>query len=160
VRAAVREALQNRKEIEARLELNERALGIVLEKNRFDLPPSALEALSDLHLAVLKDKAEKGYPLPEGDGTMEKTAEANARRELKTILLLREIARREGIKADPVRVAEAVAREARERGEDPALFRKKAENDGSIQSYQDRVLRDQALEFIIENAEVKSADEK
>lgn len=154
VRLKLEEALGEQREEQARRNMESQALEKLKGANEFALPPTALKSFQEGQLALLRSWSQNGEKAPAEEELAARAAEL-AEGELKAIFILREIARREKIEVSPAELGEEIAREARQRGENPSTYRKRLEEEDSLSAVEDRLRRQRALELVLAEAEIK-----
>ncbi len=160
LRKQIRDDIARTRQLEARRNLESQAAALLLKGSDFPLPPTALENLVASRLNELKRMTAGGGKEAEGTSDEELAAAARqgAEEELKLVFILREIARMEKLEPDPKALGEEIAQLARREGIPPAQVREALEKRGQIPLLRDRLLRRQAMDWVIEQARIKDQE--
>jgi trigger factor len=162
LRADVREKLGRLKEGSVQAALRDRALEALIEKVDVELPERLLDAETESRVQSARDRAERqGISLDQvldasGVDELEfrSDARAHALRAIKADLALEAVARAEGIGVSDEDVDAAVVDIAAQLGREPKEVRKSLERTGQITSLAGDIIRDRALNLVVESAEV------
>jgi trigger factor len=162
LRADVREKLGRLKEGSVQAALRDRALEALIEKVDVELPERLLDAETESRVQSARDRAERqGISLDQvldasGVDELEfrSDARAHALRAIKADLALEAVARAEGIGVSDEDVDAAVRDIAAQLGREPKEVRKSLERTGQITSLAGDIIRDRALNLVVESAEV------
>ena len=162
LRADVREKLGRLKEGAVQAALRDRALEALIEKIDVDLPERLVDAETEARVGSARDRAERqGVSLDqvlEASGVDElefrSDARAHALRAIRADLALEAVARAEGIKVSDEEIDAAVRDIAGQLERDPKEVRRSLERTGQITSLAGDIIRDKALNLVVESAEV------
>jgi trigger factor len=158
----VREKLGRLKEGAVQAALRDRALEALIEKIDVDLPDRLVDAETESRVRSARDRAEsQGVSLDqvlEASGVDElefrSDARAHALRAIRADLALEAVARAEGIKVSDEEIDAAVRDIAGQLDRDPKEVRRSLERTGQITSLAGDIIRDKALNLVVESAEV------
>jgi trigger factor len=162
LRADVREKLGRLKEGAVQAALRDRALEALIEKIDVDLPERLVDAETESRVRSARDRAERqGVSLDqvlEASGVDElefrSDARAHALRAIRADLALEAVARAEGIQVSDEEIDAAVRDIAGQLGRDQKEVRRSLEGAGQITSLAGDIIRDKALNLVVESAEV------
>jgi len=156
VRKKLRQDLEREKEKEARKDLENQVTRYLIDRSGFSLPPGLLERLTKDY----REQMEKLVPAGGGDDSKpdyQEAAREMAERELRLTFLLDEIAAREKVKVDPKNLGLEVSLQASRHKVDPAVMRARLRQSGRLALLEDRLRRQQTMDFLIDNAKIKSS---
>jgi trigger factor len=162
LRADVREKLGKLKEAAVEGALRDRALDALMAKVDVDLPERLVDAETESRVRGTQERAERqGVSLDqvlEASGVDElqfrSDARAHALRAIKADLALEAVARAEGIRVTDEELDGAIRDIATQLGRDPREIRRSLERSGQITSLAGDIIRDKALNLVVESAEV------
>ena len=162
LRADVREKLGRLKEAAVQGALRDRALEALIEKINVELPDRLVDAETESRVRSARDRAEsQGVTLDqvlEASGVDELAVRSDARahaiRAIRADLALEAVARAEGIKVSDEEIDAAVRDIAGQLGRDVKDVRRSLERSGQITSLAGDIIRDKALNLVVESAEV------
>jgi len=163
LRADVREKLGRLKEGAVQAALRDRALEALIEKVDVELPERLVDAETESRVQSARERAERqGISLDqvlEASGVDElefrSDARAHALRAIKADLALEAVARAEGIRVSDEDIDAAVREIATQLGRDQKDVRQSLERAGQITSLAGDIIRDRALNLVVESAEVQ-----
>jgi trigger factor len=163
LRADVREKLGRLKEGAVQAALRDRALEALIEKVDVELPERLVDAETESRVQSARERAERqGISLDqvlEASGVDElefrSDARAHALRAIKADLALEAVARAEGIRVSDEDIDAAVREIATQLGRDQKDVRRSLERAGQITSLAGDIIRDRALNLVVESAEVQ-----
>jgi trigger factor len=162
LRADVREKLGRLKEGAVQAALRDRALEALIEKIDVDLPERLVDAETESRVQSARDRAERqGVSLDqvlEASGVDElefrSDARSHALRAIRADLALEAVARAEGLQVSEEEIDAAVRDVAGQLGRDQKEVRRSLERTGQITSLAGDIIRDKALNLVVESAEV------
>jgi trigger factor len=162
LRADVREKLGRLKEGAVQAALRDRALEALIEKVDVELPERLVDAETESRVQSARERAERqGISLDqvlEASGVDElefrSDARAHALRAIQADLALEAVARAEGIRVSDEDIDAAVREIAAQLGRDQKDVRRSLERAGQITSLAGDIIRDRALNLVVESAEV------
>jgi trigger factor len=162
LRADVKEKLGRLKEGSAQAALRDRALDALIDKVDVELPERLVDAETESRVQSARERAERqGVSLEqilEASGVEElefrSDARAHALRAIKADLALEAVARAEGIRVSDEELDAAVREIAGQLERDPKEVRRSLERTGQITSLAGDIIRDKALNLVVESAEV------
>ena len=162
LRADVREKLGRLKEGAVQAALRDRALEALIDKIDVDLPERLVDAETESRVRSARDRAERqGISLDEvleasGVDELEfrSDARSHALRAIRADLALEAVARAEGIKVSDEEIDAAVRDIAGQLERDPKEVRRSLERTGQITSLAGDIIRDKALNLVVDGAEV------
>lgn len=163
LRADVRKKLGVLKEGAVQAALRDRALEALIEKVDVELPERLVDAETESRVQSARERAERqGISLDqvlEASGVDElefrSDARAHALRAIKADLALEAVARAEGIRVSDEDIDAAVKEIAAQLGRDQKDVRRSLERAGQITSLAGDIIRDRALNLVVESAEVQ-----
>jgi trigger factor len=163
LRADVRKKLGVLKEGAVQAALRDRALEALIEKVDVELPERLVDAETESRVQSARERAERqGISLDqvlEASGVDElefrSDARAHALRAIKADLALEAVARAEGIRVSDEDIDAAVREIATQLGRDQKDVRRSLERAGQITSLAGDIIRDRALNLVVESAEVQ-----
>ena len=160
LRERVRKDLAETKERRAQRDLREEALKLLIESHGgFDLPEVLVEQqlrrqMEDAVRLMLARGMDPSKIEMDWKALRDSELET-ARKRVRGMLILEEIARTEGLVATPADTEARVEREARETGVRAEELRKRLDSDRSRQALKDQVLREKALDFVVDQATIR-----
>jgi trigger factor len=162
LRADVKEKLGKLKEGSAQAALRDRALEALIEKVDVELPERLVDSETESRVQSARERADsQGVSLDqilEASGVDElqfrSDARAHALRAIKADLALEAVARAEGIQVSDEEVDAAVHEIAVQLQREPKDVRRSLERTGQITSLAGDIIRDKALNLVVERAEV------
>jgi trigger factor len=163
LRADVREKLGLLKEGAVQAALRDRALEALIEKVDVELPERLVDAETESRVQSARERAERqGISLDqvlEASGVDElefrSDARAHALRAIEADLALEAVARAEGLRVSDEDIDAAVREIATQLGRDQKEVRRSLERAGQITSLAGDIIRDRALNLVVESAEVQ-----
>jgi trigger factor len=163
LRADVREKLGRLKEGAVQAALRDRALEALIEKVDVELPERLVDAETESRVQSARERAERqGISLDqvlEASGVDElefrSDARAHALRAIVADLALEAVARAEGIRVSDEDIDAAVKEIAVQLGRERKDVRRSLERAGQITSLAGDIIRDRALNLVVESAEVQ-----
>jgi trigger factor len=162
LRADVKEKLGRLKEGAVQAALRDRALEALIDKIDVDLPERLVDAETESRVRSARDRAERqGVSLDqvlEASGVDElefrSDARAHALRAIRADLALEAVARAEGLQVSDEEIDAAVRDIAGQLERDPKEVRRSLDRAGQITSLAGDIIRDKALNLVVESAEV------
>jgi len=160
LRERVSKDLKEGHERKARRDAREEALRQLIESHEtFELPEVLVEQqlrrqMEDAVRVMVGRGIDPSKIEMDWKGLREKEAEMAARR-VRGMLILDEIARVEGLEATPAETDARIDREARELGVRSDELRRRLETEHSVQALMDQILREKALDFIVDQATIR-----
>jgi trigger factor len=162
LRADVKEKLGRLKEGSVQAALRDRALEALIEKVDVDLPERLVDAETESRVQSSRERAERqGVSLDQvlkasGVDELEfrSDARAHALRAIKADLALEAVARAESLRVSDEDIDAAMRDIAGQLGREPKEIRKSLERTGQITSLAGDIIRDRALNLVVESAEV------
>jgi trigger factor len=162
LRADVKEKLGKLKEGSAQAALRDRALEALIDKVDVELPERLVDSETESRVQSARERADsQGVSLDqilEASGVDElqfrSDARAHALRAIKADLALEAVARAEGIQVSDEEVDAAVHEIAVQLQREPKDVRRSLERTGQITSLAGDIIRDKALNLVVERAEV------
>jgi trigger factor len=162
LRADVKEKLGRLKEGSVQAALRDRALEALIEKVDVELPERLVDAETESRVQGARERAERqGVSLDqvlEASGVdqleFRSDARGHALRAIKADLALEAVARAEGIRVSDEDIDAAVREIAAQLGRDHKDVRKSLDRTGQITSLAGDIIRDRALNLVVESAEV------
>lgn len=163
LRERVKSELTRRKESDQRTEERRAVLKILTDRHQIDLPPSLVQR----EAALLRERAERhlhaaaqGRPVPGLDtDALNREAETAAGERVKGDLLLEAIADKEGLNVESDEIEHQVQRLAAETRTDPREMRRMlAGESGQFGGLRATLLREKALDWLIEHADLREED--
>jgi trigger factor len=162
LRADVKEKLGRLKEGSAQAALRDRALEALIDKVDVELPERLVDSETESRVQSARERADsQGVSLDqilEASGVDElqfrSDARAHALRAIKADLALEAVARAEGIQVSDEEVDAAVHEIAVQLQREPKDVRRSLERTGQITSLAGDIIRDKALNLVVERAEV------
>jgi trigger factor len=162
LRGDVKEKLGKLKEGSAQAALRDRALDALIDKVDVELPERLVDAETESRVQSARERAERqGLSLEqilEASGVDElefrSDARAHALRAIKADLALEAVARAEGIRVSDEELDAAVHEIAGSLDRDPKDVKRSLERTGQITSLAGDIIRDKALNLVVESAEV------
>jgi trigger factor len=165
LREDVRQKLRGLKEAQADAAVRDLALQALVERVDVDLPDRLIDAETESRVESARARAQQqGVTLEQvleasdvDELRFRSDARSHALRAVKADLALEGVARAEGLEVTEEELDEAVQALAKSLGRSPKEVRRSLEATGRITSLAGDIIRDKALEVVVENAEV--ADE-
>jgi trigger factor len=165
LREDVRQKLRGLKEAQADAAVRDRVLQALVERVDVDLPDRLIDAETESRVESARARAEQqGVTLEQvleasdvDELRFRSDARSHALRAVKADLALEGVARAEGLEVTEEELDQAVQALAKSLGRSPKEVRRSLEATGRITSLAGDIIRDKALEVVVENAEV--ADE-
>jgi trigger factor len=165
LREDVRQKLRGLKEAQADAAVRDLALQALVERVDVDLPDRLIDAETESRVESARARAQQqGVTLEQvleasdvDELRFRSDARSHALRAVKADLALEGVARAEGLDVKEEELDEAVQALAKSLGRSPKEVRRSLEATGRITSLAGDIIRDKALEVVVENAEV--ADE-
>ena len=165
LREDVRQKLRGLKEAQADAAVRDLALQALVERVDVDLPDRLIDAETESRVESARARAQQqGVTLEQvleasdvDELRFRSDARSHALRAIKADLALEGVARAEGLEVTEEELDEAVQALAKSLGRSPKEVRRSLEATGRITSLAGDIIRDKALEVVVENAEV--ADE-
>jgi trigger factor len=165
LREDIRQKLRGLKEAQADAAVRDLALQALVERVDVDLPDRLIDAETESRVESARARAqEQGVTLEQvleasdvDELRFRSDARSHALRAVKADLALEGVARAEGLDVTEEELDEAVQALAKSLGRSPKEVRRSLEATGRITSLAGDIIRDKALEVVVENADV--ADE-
>jgi trigger factor len=165
LREDIRQKLRGLKEAQADAAVRDLALQALVERVDVDLPDRLIDAETESRVESARARAqEQGVTLEQvleasdvDELRFRSDARSHALRAVKADLALEGVARAEGLDVKEEELDEAVQALAKSLGRSPKEVRRSLEATGRITSLAGDIIRDKALEVVVENADV--ADE-
>jgi trigger factor len=162
LRADVKEKLGGLKEGSVQAALRDRALDALIQKVDVDLPERLVDTEAESRVQSARERAERqGVSLDqvlEASGVDElqfrSDARAHAIRAIKADLALEAVARAESLRVSDEDIDSAVRDIAAQLGRDAKEIRRSLDRTGQITSLAGDIIRDRALNLVVESAEV------
>ncbi|GBD97222.1 MAG TPA: trigger factor [Nitrospirae bacterium] len=156
LRKNVREKLSEKKEDRTNLEYKKNILDELIKRHEFDLPASMvqgeIESLIDQEKQNAIKKGEKAGP----DDELAKEFEAKAKENVKSVILLQAIGKKEKIEVSDEDIKKAIGEIAARNNLKPEEVTKLyAVREGSLDALKSRLFADKVLEFILEKSTIQ-----
>ncbi len=150
----IRENLKKKLERHANLRYKKEIMDELIKRHEFDIPASMVEAeLSELIQNKKNTALSKGEK-PKSDEELRKELEPVARENVKAVILLEAIGKKEGIKVTEDDINRAFEELAESNNLKPEEIKKiYAMSEGSIDGLKNRLFADKVLEFLLEKSE-------
>ena len=152
----IKDNLSKMKKIQITLEYKKDILNELIKAHTFDVPNSMVEGEIDSLIYKAKQDAEKkGEPL-KADEELKREYETTARDNVKSVLLLEAIGKKEKIEATEDDIKKAINETAVRNNLKPEEVTKLySTREGSIEALRSRLFADKVLDFILEEATIK-----
>jgi len=155
----VREIIEKEKKAKIDKEAQKRLLTEITKDLDIDLPETLVESeLAKAIDTVSQNLARSGSSLEKAGLSVEKLREElrpSAEERVKNMLVLTEIAQREGITVSDEDVEEAFKEMAASMGQDPQVIRRYYEAKQLMEPFRERLLEEKALNYLMEHANIK-----
>ena len=167
LRADIREKLAGVMRERSDAELRERVLAELVDRVEVELPDSLVDHEVEHRVEQAKERAERiGMTLEqvlEAQGwdelRLRSDARAHAVRALKADLVLEAVARQEGIRVSPDELSQRIEELAQAIGREPKEVAQQLERSGAVVQLAGDIIRNKALDLLVENAEVVEVDQ-
>jgi trigger factor len=156
LKGKIRENLTKRKESQTNLEYKKEILDELIKRHDFDVPPTMVQGEVDSMIQQEKDTASKKGETPKPDEELKKEFETKAKENVKSVLLLEAIGKKEKVEVgdDDVKSAvdEIAARNSMKPEEVMKLY---SVREGSMDALKSRLFADKVLDFILEKVTIE-----
>jgi trigger factor len=156
LKGKIRDNLNKRKESQINLEYKKEILDEVANRHNIDVPAAMVQGEIDSIVQQEKDNAARTGAPVKPDEELKKECEEKARDNVKSVLLLEAIGKKENIEVDDADVKSAIdeiaARNAMKPEEVTKLY---AVREGSMDALKSRLFADKVLDFILEKATIE-----
>jgi trigger factor len=156
LRNKIRENLTNARKSQNNLEYKKDILNDLIKKHDFDVPVSMVQGEIESLIYQARENAErKGIP-EKTDEELRKEYETTAKDNVKSVLLLEAIGKKENIEINTDDIKKAIAEIAVRNNLKPEeVARLYAVREGSLEALRSRLFADKVLEFILEKATIQ-----
>jgi trigger factor len=149
----IRENLVNMKKSQTNLEYKKEILNDLIKRHSFDVPDSMVQGEIESIIYKAKQDAERKNEAIKSDEELRRDFEVTARDNVKSVILLEAIGKKEKIEATEDDVKKAIVETAARNNLKPEEVTKLyAAREGSMDALRSRLFADKVLEFILEKA--------
>jgi trigger factor len=154
----IRDNLVNMKKSQTNLEYKKEILNELIKRHSFDVPDSMVQGEIESIIYKAKQDAERKSEAIKSDEELRRDFEATAKDNVKSVILLEAIGKKEKIEATEDDVKKAIAETAARNNLKPEEVTKLyAAREGSMDALRSRLFADKVLEFILEKATIQSS---
>lgn len=156
LRSKIRDNLGSMKKSQTNLQYKKEILNELVKRHTFDIPDSMLEGEIESLIHKAKEDAMRKGEAVRADEDMKKEFETVARENVKSVILLEAIGRKESIQVDEADVKKAIEEIAIRNNLKPEeVLRLYSVREGSLDALKSRLFADKVLEFILEKATIQ-----
>jgi trigger factor len=153
----IRDNLSSMKKSQTNLEYKKEILNELVKRHTFDIPGSMLQGEIESLIHKAKEDATRKGETVSPDEDLKREFETVARDNVKSVILLEAIGRKENIHVNETDVKKAIEEIAVRNNLKPEeVLRLYSVREGSMDALKSRLFADKVLEFILEKAEIKS----
>ncbi len=153
----IRDNLDSMKKSQTNLEYKKEILNELVKRHTFDVPGSMLEGEIESLIHKAKEDAMRKGETVRPDEDLKREFEIVARDNVKSVILLEAIGRKENIQVSETDVKKAIEEIAGRNNLKPEeVLRLYSVREGSMDALKSRLFADKVLEFILAKAEIKS----
>jgi trigger factor len=152
----IRDNLGSMKKSQTNLEYKKEILNELVKRHTFDIPGSMLQGEIESLIHKAKEDATRKGETVSPDEDLKREFETVARDNVKSVILLEAIGRKENIHVNETDVKKAIEEIAVRNNLKPEeVLRLYSVREGSMDALKSRLFADKVLEFILEKAEIK-----
>lgn len=156
LRDKIKGNLGNMKKSQTNLEYKKEILNELVKVHTFDVPNSMVEGEIDSLIYKAKQDAEKKGETLKADEELKREYETTAKDNVKSVLLLEAIGKKENIEATEDDIKKAITETAARNNLKPEeVTRLYSVREGSMEALRSRLFADKVLDFILENATIQ-----
>jgi len=153
----IRDNLVNMKKSQTNLEYKKEILNDLIKRHSFDVPDSMVQGEIESIIYKAKQDAERKSEAIKSDEELRRDFEATAKDNVKSVILLEAIGKKEKIEATEDDIKKAIAETAARNNLKPEEVTKLyAAREGSMDALRSRLFADKVLDFILEKATIQS----
>lgn len=162
LRAEIRKDLETQKENNRKQELRQQVVERLSETNEMEVPPSMVaERMQGMKEMMEQQMKSRGQKFPEALNDEEEAAlKQRAEFQVKTSLILSEVAKKEAIQVDQTRVDARVDEISKATNQSKESTMQALKSRGLLEQIMDEVLTDQVFDLLIQNASLKEIEPK
>ncbi len=158
LRKKVRDDIEKREESEINLGYKKELLNKLLGSHNFEVPAAMLKSEIESFIARLKESAAKRNEEVKPDEELRREYEPTARENVKSVIMLEAVGKKEKIEVSEDDVKEAMNEIADRHNLKPEeLIKLYTVREGSLDALKSRLFADKVLEFLLEKAVIKEA---
>jgi len=152
----IRDNLGKRKESQINLEYKKQILDELITRHDFDVPPTMVQGEIDSIVQQEKDNAMRKGETPKPDEELRKESETKARDNVKSVLLLEAIGKKNKVEVDDADVKSAVEEIAARNSLKPEeVMKLYSVREGSMEALKSRLFADKVLDFVLDKATIE-----
>jgi trigger factor len=156
LKGKIRDNLTKRKENQLNLEYKKEILDELIKRHEFDVPTTMVQGEIDSLVQQEKDNASKKGETPKPDEELKKEFELKARDNVKSVLLLEAIGKKEKLEVSDADVKSAVEEIAARNSLKPEeVMKLYSVREGSMDALKSRLFADNVLDFILEKVTIE-----
>ncbi len=142
------------------MEYKKELLNTLVNSHDFEVPPSMLERELEFLILKVRENAIQRGEIPKSEDKLREEYRAIARENIKRVLILEAIGKKEKIEVQDVDVNRAIEEIAGEYNLTPEEVKKiYIAREGTLQGLRDRLYTDKVLDFVLERAVIKKSSE-
>jgi trigger factor len=156
LKGKIRDNLTKRKESQTNLEYKKEILDELIKRHDFDVPPTMVQGEIDSLVQQEKDNASRQGGTPKPDEELKKEFEIKAKDNVKSVLLLEAIGKKENVQVSDADVKSAVEEIAARNSMKPEeVMKLYSVREGSMDALKSRLFADKVLDFILEKVTIE-----